>query len=576
MAPAVQGRIDLTKRWQAREELRRKREADFERLGGLDPYIEMQVLLREAGDLSPDDATEEIAWARDHERKREAAETHAAQAAAERAEVERIVSAWREDALIPAPKSDCITFVGAPQNEGVDDLAQLLWCAEGEEIQRNVYSETAVALYEHELDYGQPHRSFWGDAVPTDHHWYAVRDYGAVVPPHVGAASRETYCAAWLASAPEFRDQEAIVVASPGQPIDAIFWVAEKRSAADVRNWCDQAFGGARFEALSSIYLPRGGCVHLRPRPKAVTLPKASAAFARPGVARLATGIGTLDRLFRGRPGIPAGAAAVITGNPKNGKTLLAGVIAQAAVDAGFFVGWLAIDEPPEGITTRRLQRLGLSPAAALEPPGAALATLDAQAFRVTAEGMLEDFWQQAHAEANGAPLLIVADSLQTVPCVAAEGRGEREGLEALIGAVKECQRKWPGVFLATSEITRDGTPKGSSRILYSFTTCLAVRRAGDRVVITAAGGRDHGDGKIELLADFDGQRLLDPEAAALAAADAVLWGRMRAALAELGKASQRELERRLGGKTEAVRECVQRHLKAGDLKRAGAKLELA
>lgn len=587
---------------QQMQEQQRARERTFKELGGLAGYLEAVEMLACTGEFVDfEQAQAARAWALQHQANLDA---DAQRAAKQKAEADRVNAAWSRmqaawqahklenpDARESEPGS---FFDGAGENlgtlDGLTDLAEQV--DRGELLRRDGADEDTRMC------------RWWrkqGETVPVHlqdtyvsepRHWVLAVDTERVVPPGLSGGRLAAWAADWRDSIAGLEGTELVVYAVPGKHPAFVTWWPEALSDSQASAWCTRLRPPAgdadrRFEPIrskSSIYgfsFPwRVPCepVHLRSaNAKPAALPTASGSrSAASAPTRLLTGIGAFDRLFRGRPGVPVGARLLVPGNQKNCKTMLASEAAHAAVEAGFFVGWFAKDENPDDITRRRLQRLGLASAEVDEPPAAALARLDAQAFRVTNEGTLEDLWELAHAEARGAPLLIVADSLQTVPTAAAMGKGEREGLEATIAAIEECQRRWPAIFIATAEITAGGTPKGSRSILYRFTTCVAVRRSGSRVTVTVSDSRHSGDGAFELVADFEGQRLLEPEAAALAAADAELWARMRVVLTELGGASQNELERRLGGKAVTVRACVKRHLAIGDLKLVGKKLMLA
>lgn len=399
----------------------------------------------------------------------------------------------------------------------------------------------------------------WPTELPADYqdrpaylsrNWALTHDRETIVPPGLKGARLQAWAVQWRDRA--IGDTEAIVFAVPGEHLTFVTWWDEPTTGVE---WAKKLSGGVAWDD-GARYQAQGYDAYRVPCPP-LYLPSAylesdtadaAAVFAALSSARLVTGWAALDNLFRGKPGVPMGGRVLVKGDPKHGKSAVAIGLARAAMSQGLCVAWRAEDESVADVMTRRLQQIGLSPREALEPSPEALARLSAQPFLMTDRGTLEDFWESAHEWAAGRPLVMVADSLQTVPSAAAEGKGEREALEATIKAVIDCQKKWPAIFVATSEITGSArTPKGSGRIAYSFTTLLDVRRAGAIVSVAVGPSRHNAEGRFDLALDFGRQRLLEPAAVAKAAANAELRADILSAVAEIGGTVPRsKLEGRL------------------------------
>lgn len=120
------------------------------------------------------------------------------------------------------------------------------------------------------------------------------------------------------------------------------------------------AAGAVKFEALEA---PGEEGVPLPPAPESGTSPLAVLAqWRREGPrVHLPTGIEGLDTMTNGGP--PLGSRVYVVGAPDAGKTMLVCALVDRMLATGLIeaAGILAIDEDPEGVVTRLLQRRGVT-----------------------------------------------------------------------------------------------------------------------------------------------------------------------------------------------------------------------
>lgn len=555
----------------------RNREKRLEELG-LRRYLEQVAILRQMGELTPAAAEREEEWAREHAKSVE-------ESSAEVAEVNALFQEWQAEAERTLVGAATVFDERGDALERVSDLRHLASVVgAGQAVRRSSVDDDSRFyrwLRERSSTGLAAATSTWPESyVDGPRHWFVVTDTETVVPIGLRAAQLEQWCHDWRDRVQGLRGAELVVYARPGEHPTFVGWSGDDPwSLSQVSAWCrrlappsgdqDPRFdcqrGSAWTAPCAPIYLPASTAA-VSALPSAVEL----AAGASPH-SRLVTGIDSFDRAFRGGVGVPFGTRLLLCGDPQNCKTQLLLELAEAARRCGWHVLWLSVDDEPNLITVRRLQRLGL----AAERAGALLPDDVAQldpAVSVVNDRSLEAAWEAAHARAaaEGAKLLVLADSIQSGGLTAAaDGRQDRAAIEAAIGAVIECQRRWPATFAATSEITANGQPKGSRDLEYKFDVVLALRLTGRDLRASLKKNKPGRLGVVELVVDFDGQRLLSPQAAAEEEADALAWQQLRAVLAGGGSKSQNALEaelKALGVSRADVRRSLARHIGLGDL----------
>ncbi|MES1176501.1 MAG: ATPase domain-containing protein [Myxococcales bacterium] len=441
---------------------------------------------------------------------------------------------------------------------------------------------------------------------PQARRWCVIADTMTIVPANVVTdIERNAYAKKYRASVDSLRDREMHVFAVAGQPVHLALWSDVPLTDAQVKDACSRLAPGDRFEPVEYPWLVPGDIevpvlgphrvdsegdamprkvlrtdyyspqVYLKPVHKPATaFALASQSVGTTSAQGFKTGMPALDRQFRGIACLPRGARLCISGGAKNCKTLAMLELAESALAQGAFVVWIAVDEPAESIVTRRLQRLGLTPAQAMtDGPArlAGLATLDAQAFHAVG-GCIEDLCKLASEETTG-PILVAVDSLQTVRTRAGEGKGDRERIEAALETMKAMQMAYPSItFVYTSEVTRGtGEAKGSIGIEYASTVHLQVKKAGDSLAVAVKANR-HGTAEpFTLAVDLDGQRLADLAAvkAATKVSDGMtaVWSEVRKTLTEHGPAMSRSaIETWVKVKSSTLRKALTEGVAAGVL----------
>jgi KaiC/GvpD/RAD55 family RecA-like ATPase len=422
-----------------------------------------------------------------------------------------------------------------------------------------------------------------GEKVTGTHrHWTLAFDATEIVPIGLRDKCILKWLEKWRERKSAIRGAELCVYAAPGRYPAFVTWLEEPYDASEAHAWISRSgfepiYPGTPWQLVPRMNYPfeiLGPGIYLAPSAEyRRTLPKPSELVVK-AANRLVTGLDALDSQFRAGRGIPAGARVVIKGPPSAAKTTLALEIAEAAISCGYTVVWLALDEGSQRITARRLQRRGLAPDVAQTLPDAELAKLDEHAFYTPDGGKLEDVWELAHEIAEGRPLLMVGDSLQKLRASAAEDKGERERIDAVIDAVQECQRKWPATFLATSEqARRSGEAKGSVGIDYGATLALSLSRSGAKVSVQVTKNRDGSENPFALTLDDVRQRMTDPSCAPDLETGGRVWKEICAALDQHGpELSGRGLETWVTAKASAVRQVIREHVEQGDLVRKGTK----
>lgn len=414
---------------------------------------------------------------------------------------------------------------------------------------------------------------------PTARRWFVVRDLACTVPLHVGGEStRRRFAEDYRSGITDFRGTEMVVCVVPGEEVQLILWSADPLSDSKVRQWCSSAYGGERFEPATfpwpvpveahRVYLGASAPTRLPLASEATPTAPTAAAVIR-------TGFRALDAQFR-TGGLPMGVRLCMSGPPGACKTTALLEIAEAALEQGSFVLWLAEDERPEQLTARRLQRRGLSPTEAAALPRQHTTKLDALPFYVTEGIELERAWELAWNAAGGRPLFLVCDSLQKTLSAAGEGKGDRERIDATLAAIVQCQQQWPARVAFTSEVARgSGEAKGSIGIDYSSTLHLGLKRRGETVEATIRKNRHGSEQAFALKVDQDKQRMLNPGEAADGGAKRTAWDEIKRALTDHGPMSGSKIEAWVTGRGATIREVLRERTAVGDLVREGVRYSL-
>ena len=171
------------------------------------------------------------------------------------------------------------------------------------------------------------------------------------------------------------------------------------------------------------------------------------------------TGIPWLDDQTRG--GIPHGERIVIVGAPDAGKTLFLVELADSMMQRGVFVAFLAVDECPEDVTTRFVQRRGVTRDDVENLRG--LDDVESELGKLPI-GLYDHSWTieaaAAHAreKAAGRPVLLAIDSLHAVTCAAEAGaQSVREAVTKRAQALRVVQQHPRMMVVATAEMNRAG-----------------------------------------------------------------------------------------------------------------------
>lgn len=410
--------------------------------------------------------------------------------------------------------------------------------------------------------------------VPAAEHWLIALDHHWVVPLGQPSAVLDDYAHRWREAHHNFRGAEMVVFLPPGEALQFAVWSVKAIGREAVQSYLDALSGHAgepRYTSVAYPWDPLGvERVYLPPAFEAPTSFRTMRADAQTqALVLLDTGIGALNKQFRGGAGLPLGARVVIGGLTGQGKTTLGLHLAEAACAQGWFVVWLAYDESCDEIQVRRLQRRGLAPEVAQTLPLAAMAALDALDFFVVPAGApFEELARDAHGEANGCPVLFVVDSIQKLETRAGEGKGERERITAAVDAIQASQAKYPSTIVMTAEIARgSGATKGSGAIDYGATLALRVRRSGSVLAVDVVKNRHGSEHAFALHVDFE-QQLLSAPAQSAPATPATLQ-RIKDELVAAAGAKPRTrsaLANLVRGNTDAVRAAVAELVDAGEL----------
>jgi DnaB helicase-like protein len=180
-------------------------------------------------------------------------------------------------------------------------------------------------------------------------------------------------------------------------------------------------------------------------------------------VARLKTGLATIDRITRG--GLLPRKVAVVGGAPGAGKTALLMQVAFTLLAAGVTVGVLAADEDADGLLIRLGQLHGLSRDALEngEPDArAALVKWCESVPLVLADGdedggTIEELSRDVRAAAGTGPSALFVDSIQTARCATPVPKGAdvRARVNLTMAALKRAAKVDRHLVCASSEISK-------------------------------------------------------------------------------------------------------------------------
>jgi hypothetical protein len=404
--------------------------------------------------------------------------------------------------------------------------------------------------------------------------WAILEDRKTIVSPTWSKAEYAERARAWRDSIPDLRGREIVAFMAPGRALAAVVWFPEPRKDAVVDAWCCGMSGlrpndeaEPRFAQVSYPF-PSGTDIYLEADAPVAALPSRAevlGSVSTPG-RRYLTGIAELDRQMRAG-GVPIDARIVLVGQKGSLKTTLALVLAEAWLAAGGCVLWVAADESAASITARQLQHRGLSATRAAELRPEDVATIPDR-FAVVPPDYLEDLWTMGHAAAatEGAPLMVVSDSVQKLLSRAGEGKGERERIEASLEAVEALQARMPALWVSTSEATAGGEAKGARGIGYTATLELHLARSGDAVRVAIDKNRHGDENGFALRIDRNAQRIVTAAQAAASEADAGLQTQIVEALKEHGPMARTRIETWITGDSGRIRAALNSMVEAGTL----------
>jgi replicative DNA helicase len=207
---------------------------------------------------------------------------------------------------------------------------------------------------------------------------------------------------------------------------------------------------------------------------------------------RLRTGINTLDEAFRG--GIPLKSFGVLVGAPGAAKTTIATSLLDRFQRDGAVAMYLAADEARDGIVVR-LGQLDGFPREGLESPHDTVRRAFAAKLRARPDLLVVDPHEDRLTLEEAASMLqelagdrirvIIVDSLQTIPCAAADAATDaRDRMNTIIETCKRIAKRG-AIVIAISEMSRGGY------------------RTGDRATDTSALAAGKESGSIEYGANF-------------------------------------------------------------------------
>jgi len=598
-ARAAHDRDPRTLAKKRREKQEAEWESQYDELGR-DAFLANIERMRVAGpqaikavvDIRDRKAKAAIAWLERHEREQREVAEEAADDERRGREVNQILEQWRsyieaEEIQVPnlSPGAvldrdgECILD---PINlEVFGALCDLV-------VRRDEVDDLTQALQWHARNGGKSPIKHPPTFTDRPRYWAIVTDRRTTVPPGLSDAAREKWSEKWRDSVPELRGSELCVYAEGGEHVTFVVWWDAPRSSSDVKAWCDRISGDVddekepRFQAREqwrlpeeSVYLPGENA-----RATALTLRERARANALPTTVLLDTGIASLNAQLRGG-GIPLGTRVLIAGRTGQCKTTLALHLAEAASDQGWFVLWLAYDERAALITSRRLQRRGLSPEAARLLPQAELEKLEQLPFVVLdPDKPYEDLVREAFEEAGERPLLIVIDSIQKSETRAGRDKGERERLTAAVDTIVEYQARYPAIVVATSELARGSEElKGSGALDYGGELTLKVQRTEALLNVAIAKSRIGGEQPFKLALGAAAQRLSDADVAkaqqAVAAVHDGVWEQVKAALGKHGPKSRSGLKPWVTTKDVTLVDVLRSRVAAGELVREGRQYRL-
>jgi hypothetical protein len=222
------------------------------------------------------------------------------------------------------------------------------------------------------------------------------------------------------------------------------------------------------------------------------------------------TGIAGLDGLTGGGP--TYGTRVYVVGAPDASKTLLLFQIAHEYAKRGIVVGFLAVDEDPEDLHMRLVQRTSLCGRREYEQADEELLDLMSQAvgelpfMYYSGKATIEDAASDLAKRANGQHAALFIDSVQTAECTAIRSArsemSERGRISANAAAIREVTSEHRFVTFVTSEANRewykavaDGERKSamsagaeSRAVEFSARVLIALRRSqGDEDVVEAS-----------------------------------------------------------------------------------------
>lgn len=258
------------------------------------------------------------------------------------------------------------------------------------------------------------------------------------------------------------------------------------------------------------------------------------------------TGFDRLDNLTGGGPVF--GSRWYLLGSPDAGKTAMLVQLADTWLMAGIPVGILAVDEDPDDVVTRLLQRRGFSRGECETRAPSVISDMRYRTNELERLRIYDSSWTIERAAADLATITpgtrgaaLIADSIQTISCEAERGSyvSPREAVTARSRAIRSVATKYRMITLTTSEIGRQNyaqiaagengrndmaAAKESGAIEYSARVMLSLSGVPDhpdllelKIVKNKHGPRDQSiglriDRRLQTITDADLPEGTDPD----------------------------------------------------------------
>lgn len=324
-----------------------------------------------------------------------------------------------------------------------------------------------------------------------------------------------------------------------GKTIAYIYWLAKQAEPCWWHEWRREE--EARPEASATAAAVIKDAVATAARPRSVSASDVIDRWEKHGpLVHMPTGLPLLDQMTGGGPVF--GTRLYVMGAPDAGKTALVVQILDEFLIRGLAVGLLAVDEEPDDVLQRFLQRRGWTreQCERRDPADLALmrlqvATLPLRLYDSThsIEAAGEDL--AAFARREGLRAAFGVDSIQTARCAIEDETSSRyETVTARVQAIRKVATEHDMITIATSEMSRAAyrsvaggdrindmaAAKESGAIEYSARIAVALRGVEGEAdlielrVVKNKHGRSHGlkEAGIHLRIDRMHQKLSEDE----------------------------------------------------------------